>query len=349
MGKSYSAPTPPDPKETAAAQTGTNVATALANATLKNVNQVTPNGNLNYEITGYTPFHDPTSGADYNIPQYTATQTLSPAGQEIKTNTDAAQKNLSSIASNQSAFLKDYLPQGVDLQTNYDTGSPDKVEAALMARLNPQLEQSRNALETKLTNQGLVPGSKAYNDAIDAAGRQENDARLGAILNATQQQAALAGINRDAATFHNQSALTERNQPINEITALLSGSQVQQPNFVNTSQPTIPTVDYAGLVNQNYAQQVANSQAQFQSQQSMMGGLFGLGSAFLMSDRRVKTDIRKVGTLDNGLPVYLYRYKFGGPMHIGVMAQDVEQVKPEAVVDIGGIKHVDYAQAVEAV
>ena len=41
-------PTPPNPYATAAAQTGTNVATGVANAYLNNVNQVTPQGNLTY-------------------------------------------------------------------------------------------------------------------------------------------------------------------------------------------------------------------------------------------------------------------------------------------------------------
>ena len=42
------APTPPDPQATAQAQTGTNVSTAVANAYLGHVNQVTPDGALDY-------------------------------------------------------------------------------------------------------------------------------------------------------------------------------------------------------------------------------------------------------------------------------------------------------------
>ena len=67
-----------------------------------------------------------------------------------------------------------------------------------------------------------------------------------------------------------------------------------------------------------------------------------LGAAALMSDRRVKEDITQIGTLDNGLPVYTFRYKGGDTIHMGVMAQDVEQVNPDAVLEIGGIKHVNY-------
>jgi len=70
-----------------------------------------------------------------------------------------------------------------------------------------------------------------------------------------------------------------RNQPINEITALMSGSQVQNPNFVNTPNYQIPTTDTAGLINQNYAQQQQNYQNAMSSWNSMMGGILGLGGS----------------------------------------------------------------------
>ena len=85
----------------------------------------------------------------------------------------------------------------------------------------------------------------------------------------------------------------------------------------------------------------------------MMGGLFGLGSSaisaglpILLSDRRAKRNIRQVGRLTNGLPLYRFRYLHDDAEHVGLMAQDVEKVNPGAVVEIGGVKHVDYAKAV---
>lgn len=54
-------------------------------------------------------------------------------------------------------------------------------------------------------------------------------------------------------------------------------------------------------------------------------------AASMFSDERMKEDARPVGMLDNGLPVYAYRYKAGGPTQIGVMAQDAAGVRPEAV------------------
>lgn len=72
----------------------------------------------------------------------------------------------------------------------------------------------------------------------------------------------------------------------------------------------------------------------------------------LFSDRRLKTDITEVGRLHNGLPVYAYRYIDGGPMQIGLMADEVEQLHPDAVAEAktwfsdGVFKTVDYGKAV---
>lgn len=66
------------------------------------------------------------------------------------------------------------------------------------------------------------------------------------------------------------------------------------------------------------------------------------GAGVAACDMRFKTDIKKVGLLDNGLPIYTFRYKYDtSKVHMNVMAQDVEQVKPEAVIDIDGFKYVD--------
>lgn len=73
-----------------------------------------------------------------------------------------------------------------------------------------------------------------------------------------------------------------------------------------------------------------------------VGGLGGL----LLSDIRAKTDIRRVGSTDKGIPVYVYRYKSGGPMQMGVMAHEAEKIVPEAVgyIGDGDLKGVDYAK-----
>lgn len=90
----------------------------------------------------------------------------------------------------------------------------------------------------------------------------------------------------------------------------------------------------------------ANAQAKAAQQAAIMGligdGAKAAASAGMMSDRRLKTDIKKVGKTDSGLPVYTYKYKGDNVVHMGVMAQDVEKVTPEAVEEIGGFKAVNY-------
>ena len=67
----------------------------------------------------------------------------------------------------------------------------------------------------------------------------------------------------------------------------------------------------------------------------------------IASDIRIKENISQVGLLDNGLPVYLFNYKGNKTPQIGLMAQDVEKVNKDAVVEIDGIKRVYYGKAVK--
>lgn len=75
-------------------------------------------------------------------------------------------------------------------------------------------------------------------------------------------------------------------------------------------------------------------------------GAAGAGTAALaLSDRRTKTDIKRVGKTDAGLPIYRFRYKGTIANTLGVMAQDVEEWKPSAVHTLpSGIKLVDLAK-----
>lgn len=89
----------------------------------------------------------------------------------------------------------------------------------------------------------------------------------------------------------------------------------------------------------------ANAQAQ---EQSGLGNFLGtIGGAAInkwgFSDRRLKRNIVRIGTLDNGLPVYEYSYIGDKARHVGVMADEVEQVVPAAVKrSAGGFKMVNY-------
>lgn len=76
-----------------------------------------------------------------------------------------------------------------------------------------------------------------------------------------------------------------------------------------------------------------------------IGGLIGGIASAIPSDQRLKTDIVQVGELENGLPVYEYRYNWEpeGTVRTGVMAQEVELIAPEALgPELNGFKTVRY-------
>lgn len=322
-------PEPPNPRETAAGSTSTNVGTAVANAFLGNVDQNTPYGTLRHNQTGSYNWNDPYTGQTYNIPRFTSTTTLSPAQQRILGQTQGAQSNIAGIAQDQSAFIRNYLKKPF-------TGSNKETEARLFdlgrRRLDPMFKEQQAALDQKLADQGIAIGSKAYETANKQRYEGQNDAYNQLLLTGNQQ------------AF--DQGLSQRNQPINEIMALLSGSQVSHPQWAPNNMPNIPTTDVAGLINTNYDQRMGVFNQQNAQRQNLMGGLFGLGGSLLsLSDRRAKKDIEKVGKIDK-LNVYRFRYKGeDGPKHLGLMAQEVEKVKPDAVVDTGSLKLVDYGKA----
>lgn len=256
MGKS-SPPAPPDPKETSAAATGTNIGTAIANNAMGMVNQNTPYGNLTYDQSGTYTYEDPYTGQSYELPTYTSTVELNPQQQETLAASQGAETNLAQLAQERSAFLKDYLSNTGSATDAID----DKLYELGSKRLDPMFAQQRDALTARLANQGITPGSEAYNREIALLGQQENDAYNQLLLNGRGQ------------------AASEINMPINQITALLSGSQVSNPNVSSYTPQGAATTDVAGLINQNYNQRLANYQQEVSQRNGILGGLFGLGSA----------------------------------------------------------------------
>lgn len=324
------APEPPDPKETSAAATGTSVATAIANANLQNVNQVTPDGQLTYSEAGSYTFTDPYTGKSYQIPRFTATQTLSEMGQKIKGQQDAASLNLATLGNNLSGSL------GQQLTGNFALGN-DAVEGRLMelgsARLDPMFARREEQTRQNLLARGIRPGSAAYDAEMGNFNQGRNDAYNQLLL----QGRGLA----------NQELLAEDNQRINQISALLNGGQVSQPNFMNTNMPTIPTTDNAGIINQNYNQQMSAYQQRMANSNSILGGMFGLGSAMIMSDDDAKKDKKRLGDVKGEMGLWEFRYKGeDGPKRVGLMASEVEKEKPSAVVrGKDGYRRVDYGKA----
>ena len=303
--------------------------TATTQQLLNMTNQVTPDGTLTYSQTGNNTFTG-ADGKQYTVPQFTATQTLSPTQQLLKDLSDRTKQNIGQIGVDQSAKIGGILGTNVNL-------SNDAVESRLMElgtkRLNPQFARDEEALRTRLANSGIRAGSDAWNAEMQRFGQTKNDALDQLLLSGRQQS-----INE---------ILTERNQPLNEISALMSGSQVSQPSFTNTPQTSVAGVDYAGMVRDNYNAQNQQYQAKVAQNNALMGGLFGLAGSlggmgiYKYSDRRLKSDVVRLGTTENGLP--LYEYTIFGRRECGVMADEVERVAPEAVIERDGLKMVNYS------
>ena len=71
------------------------------------------------------------------------------------------------------------------------------------------------------------------------------------------------------------------------------------------------------------------------------GGLSGSG----LSDIRLKKDIEHLFTMDNGVPIYSFKYQWSDDTNIGTMAQDIEGIIPDAVfMNSEGYKMVDYSK-----
>ncbi len=251
-------PPAPNPQATINAQSQSNKETALTQAALNATNQVTPYGNLTYTQTGTL-----NDGTDSGAPQYTATQTLSPEMQNLFNLSTQMQSNLGKIGVDQSSKIGNLLNTPFDVNSGISTQLSDQATRLL----DPIWAQRQKDAESDWANRGIVPGMEAYSNLY----RDFNDARDRAYTSAS-----LAG--RGQAMTE---ALTNRNQPINEISALLSGSQVSQPNFVNTPQTSVNPTDVAGITQSGYENSLVPWQANNQYNQALMGGLFGLGGAAL--------------------------------------------------------------------
>lgn len=343
------APAAPDPYKTAAAQTASNKETAVAQTGLNAINQITPYGNLTYSQNG--KWSDGT-------PKFTATQTFSPSQQALYDKSTKLSGNLADLGVSQSARLAQLLsqPSKLDSIVNKDMGNFTLDNAATEGRLielgrqrlDPLWDQNKKSYEQDLFNRGVRPGSEAYETAMSRFGQDKNDAYNSLLLSGRQQASNELLAQRGQQMSERQQsineALTQRNQPINEILGLASGTQIQQPQFQATPQSGVAPTDVTTPIMQNY-------QSQLQQYNAGMSGLFGLGSAalggWMMSDRRLKEDVTKVGETPDGIPVKTFRYKGSPLIQLGMMAQDVEKKRPEAVrTTPSGYKAVNYPAAV---
>lgn len=207
------------------------------------------------------------------------------------------------------------LPGARNLGTAADYGGGrERIEDALFRRrmrfAEPQMQQDSAALDTRLRNQGLMPGSEAYNnemtrlqnnqqqfreDAIDNAimaggaeqsrlagldmgldaqrfGQESTVSRMGLdrITQALTNRLAQTGFNNTVRQNNINESLMERNQPLAEFNAFRTGNTPQMPQF----QP------YA-MTSQAPAPVFQAGQAGYDARTGQYNSLMGFGQSFI--------------------------------------------------------------------
>jgi hypothetical protein len=335
VGKKAKTPKAPDymalAREQTQMQKDINRETLAANR----VNQITPYGSLDYTQTGTDQYGNPT---------YTATQTLSPEQQKLYTqNTGLSSGMLAGaekgLASYQDVLENPTVDQSQLAQIGINPG--ETYSDAIMRRLQPQMQQQQESFDAKMANQGVMPGTQAYDAAYRNFTQGQNDQRTSAITGGMNvgMQANQQGFNQAAYNL---------TSPLNMINSLRTGNQVQNPNYVNPAQQANTAApDLMGASQQGYSTAMSGANAASAANSNFMGGLMNLGgtlgAAYMLSDERLKKNIKRIGTHILGIGIYAYDYIWGEPS-IGVMAQELEKVMPEAVITTdSGYKAVNYA------
>jgi len=356
---------PPAPDYTGAAQATAqgNKEAAISAQAGNMVNQYTPYGSVEYNVRGYVD----------GTPQYSQTVRLSPEQQAAYNKDVAMNAALQDVGQRGLGYVQSALDKPLSFEGMQAIGTPGEIQQQAsdaayqnaMRYVEPRLQRQQASLENQLANQGITRGSEAWNAAMaDAEANREN------VYSQAQNAAYTAGLT-GANQAYNQAlgarqqqiseAQTLQSNPLNMLNAVRTGSQMQTSAMpqVGTSSPgqlaTWSGPDLLGATTAmgQYNQGLYNAQQAASSNQ--MSGLMGLGGtammAAAMSDRRAKENIVKIGQLDNGLNIYSFEYKqefknhplAGRGKFIGVMADEVEMVKPEAVKLMdNGYKMVDY-------
>lgn len=338
FGGGNSAPSSPDPYAVANATTQTNQQTAAYNKALNLNNYSNPFGSQSSSISGY----DPTTGA----PIYNTTISANPQLQGLLSN------QLSSLGNAQSQYanIGNQYQNLYNQIGNIDTSGTMKNAAdtyynQATAYLDPQFSQQQTSLESQLANQGLTPGSQAYNNAMDSFNRQKTFA-YNQAQNSAQTQGQQLGLNQ----LNAQSQLYGQQGSMLGAQAGLLGNQFSNlgsiasliPGYSGTGTSAANPADIGNNIYQNYQGQLNQYNANQASANQATSGLFGLGGAGMMayalSDRRLKKNVRPVGKY-HGHTLYEFEYKFTHGKHVGVMA---DEIPTQYVIEVCGIKMVNY-------
>lgn len=236
--------------------------------------------------------------------------------------------------------------------SNLDRGQNDALRNLSLSSILAGNDEASRLFNQSLAARGQEFGIQSGLEGINQNQFQLAEGQRGQRFGEGLGLAQLASSNRSQ-MFGENTALADRqlqrelglaglNQALrNEGAAVGSG----MPNFAS-----VPQIDLAGLINQQYMTQAQNASANNQA----LGGLLGTGllagammfpptapAAVAASDIRLKENIEPAGT-ENGHKVYTFNYKGDSRRFKGVMAQEVAQTHPEAVIDVNGVLAVNY-------
>jgi hypothetical protein len=179
-----------------------------------------------------------------------------------------------------------------------------------------------------------------------------NNEQLSQLYNQQLQSAQLSNQASNQQLAQNQAI---QQNPLNILQALRTGAQLNTANLpqVGTSQPAQLAnwqgADMLGAATAQGQYDMNAYNAQMASNSALTSSLIGAGGALggagikAASDRRLKKNIKRIGTHVLGIGLYTWDYLWGQPFS-GVMADEVEQVMPEAIVmHPSGFKMVNYS------
>ena len=209
------APKAPDPTATANSQQQYNQKAATAQNATNSYNQSTPFGTQTYVA-------DPSS----------------PSGYRLVTGTNAAGDTLindaRSVATNSAGMYSQPFDAG--------TATAQKLNQWTGNYLQPIFNQQDSNLEAQLRNQGLAPGTEAYNNAKNLLARNQGDVTTDYL---TKNQAQAYG-----------QAVQDYARPYQTVEGLQQAANPGQ--FANTPTAQLQPANYAGLVQSNYENQMKN-------------------------------------------------------------------------------------------
>jgi hypothetical protein len=206
-------------------------------------------------------------------------------------------------------------------------------------QINAALQAGREAIREQMGGQNAMYGASGGLGSSRMALADKNLQQLG------EQRQATAAAGAQSLVQQNRMAAANSMLGVGKDLANL-GVAATGKRIDAASAPMDLLAKYAGVVfGTPQASTAPNFTGTQGSSTSGFGGSFGIGS-----DINIKTNIQKIGVLDNGLNLYKYEYKapykdtWGHGEQIGVMAQEVEKIIPEAVgTHPDGYKTVNYA------